>query len=188
MKKFLVCAGLLLSLGTANAQTATPPAQDAPSADAAAADSSEKTNVPMSKEDLYILSKGEVSRSRYALGTVLSIFPGFGVGHAVNKQFAKSGWIFLAGEGAAAGVMFVGVLACFGDSLFEDENKCSNSLVDIGGMTFLGFKIWEVVDAITRPPKHNARYRELVAERKGKSALFLVPRFDSVGANLVYTF
>lgn len=170
----------------APAGTSTNPAPNANQQTTSASDSAPYT--PLSEEDLYILKKGEISDSRYVFGTLLSIVPGFGVGHAVNKQFGKSGWLFLAGEGAGVGIMYVGVLACIGDNVFEDKDNCNNALIDVGVITFLGFKIWEVVDAITRPPKHNARFRELQAEKKSRNALFLVPRTDSIGANLVYTF
>jgi hypothetical protein len=101
-----------------------------------------------------------IDRGHYIAGGVLGSTIGLGIGHAVNGHYAKTGWIFSLGEGAALGA-FIGGLAT-GDTFYENgEEKLKLSTgaqvaVVAGGLAYLGFKIWEIIDVWTRPTLRQA--------------------------------
>lgn len=80
---------------------------------------------------------GEISPIRHFTGAALSILPGFGIGHTVQRRWRERGWYFTFGE-----------ITCFLIATGSGGNA-------IGGAGFVGFKIWEVVDAIHGPSQSN---------------------------------
>lgn len=116
----------------------------------------------LSPEDQDVLARGEISTGRYILGGVLSIWPGLGIGQAVQLRYMDRGWIFTVGELGSATVAVVGLAQCMGDTLVE--HTCDSSLMTLGLAGLAVFKIWEVVDAWAVPPQLNDRYRYLKAQ------------------------
>jgi len=125
--------------------------------------------VNLTESDKDILERGEISTTRYVVGGLLSIYPGFGIGQAVEKRYMERGWIFTVGEVAAIGVLAVGVSECALQSIGSSSTttNCTAGAATLGLFGFLGFKIWEVVDAWVVPLNQNDRYHELT---KGKNS------------------
>lgn len=101
-----------------------------------------------------VLKKDEgISHGRYVTGGVLGSIPGFGIGHAIQKRYAKSrAWIFTATESAAAAYLVtISLFACDGatGSRYDDCWKEHNQKVAIGSLFYWGFHIWEIVDVWT---------------------------------------
>lgn len=121
----------------------------------------------LSPEDQSILERGEISTTRYVLGGLLAIYPGLGIGHAVQYRFKDRGWIFLVGELGGSVLMVMGLAQCLGTSL--NRSSCDGSQLVLGYGLLLGFKIWEIVDAWAVPPSLNDRYRYLKGQKVGLS-------------------
>jgi hypothetical protein len=94
-----------------------------------------------------------ISKGRYVTGGVVGSVVGFGVGHAIQKRYAKShAWIFTATESAALAYIFSSTLfAC--DGLLGDQyDRCMQQVdqkVMIGSVVYWGFHIWEIFDVWT---------------------------------------
>jgi hypothetical protein len=123
--------------------------------------------IPLTSVEQDLLNSGEIADNRHVGGIVVSLFFGLGIGQAVQGRYGDTGWIFTLGETASVVALFVGVVKTIDDCFdTRDEPGCNdhstgNALL-IGGLVGLAaFRIWEVVDAITGPPRHNARVREL---------------------------
>jgi hypothetical protein len=100
-----------------------------------------------------------MSKTRYTLGGILGIYPGFGIGHAVQGRWGEDGWKMTVGELAGVSLIAVGALECMGDSL-EDaasghKSNCNSDLLTAGVVTFLVFKVWELVDVWATPVSRN---------------------------------
>lgn len=147
----------------------------------------EKKGIKLSEEDKKVLRIGEISTVRYVTGGLLGTYPvGLGIGHAIQGRYRDTGYIFTAGELASAGVVIVGALGCL--SRPDTSNgtwECSNvdEFLIVGGIvSYIGFRIWEIVDVWAVPPFHNKKFRNLKdyiekSETKPqvKSSLDLVP-------------
>ena len=114
-----------------------------------------------------LLNEGEITDGRHVGGILVSLFFGLGIGQAVQGRYGDTGWIFTVGEAASTVALIVGAVKTVDESFcpLEDRN-CdkgnSGSALLIGGLIGLvAFRIWEVADAITGPPRHNARLRDL---------------------------
>ncbi len=120
--------------------------------------------VQLSADDQELLQKGEISDGQHVGGAVVSLFFGFGIGQAVQGRYGETGWIFTIGEIASITALFVGLGQAF-DDCFEGDNTCNDNQGEtlmIGGLVgLLVFRVWEVVDAFSGPPKHNRKVREL---------------------------
>lgn len=144
----------------------------------------------LSDEDRRVLQIGEISQTRYIVGGILATYPlGFGIGHAVQGRYSDKGWIFTAGELASIAVMFAG----FGDCSYSSNRyeSCSGGLVVLGAFAFVGFRIWEAIDAWAVPPEHNRRYREIIAREPASEVTFqpgIVPLADGGMLGLRVTF
>ncbi|AHZ86215.1 hypothetical protein Bb109J_c0872 [Bdellovibrio bacteriovorus] len=117
----------------------------------------------LSESDRAILERGEISQTRYVVGGILATYPlGLGIGHAVQGRYMEKGWIFTVGELASLMVLMAGFGDCVDDA-WSSNNNCNNSggLVFAGAFGFVGFRIWEAIDAWATPPEQNRRYREL---------------------------
>lgn len=123
--------------------------------------------IQLTTDDQDLLNRGEIADGRHVGGILISLFFGFGIGQAVQGRYGDTGWIFTVGETASIVALFVGVLKTL-DDCFDNLNEhgCNNNSTGdallIGGFVGLaGFRIWEIVDAIAGPPRHNARVRQL---------------------------
>ena len=83
-----------------------------------------------------------ITKKRYITGGIMSIVPGFGIGHAIQGRWWDRGWVFslwqpflLFATGSIAGVLHFGSKDAFKSPTFW--------------AIFLAPKIWEVVDAWT---------------------------------------
>lgn len=139
---------------------------------------SENLDKNLSSEDMKVLEEGEISKFRHLTGGLLSVYPGFGLGHVVEGRYLEKGWIFTLGESASAVVAIIG-LGEMGitSALSGTSANAGSDKMLLGALCFMGFKIWEVVDAFAGPSKHNDRYREL-NKRTSKSLTF-EPVFSS---------
>lgn len=145
---------------------------------------------PLSKEDEKVLEIGEVTTTQYVVGGVLGIYPGFGLGHAVQGRYiSDNGWIFTVGEVVSLTMMMSGFTKCVGEAM-SGNKECHSNTGAFGVLGFIGFKIWEVIDVWVAPPRINKRYHEL----KGKniSELQLAPMINpenkSGGLQLSFNF
>jgi hypothetical protein len=153
-----------------------------------------KKNKPLTHEEKALVEQGEMSTSRYVIGGILGVYPGFGIGHAVQERWSEKGWIFTAGELGSLAIVVMGAASCLGEAL-EDASKdkkgdCTNAAITIGMIGFLGFKIWEVVDIWATPPAQNKKIRSLKERQQTeKQALYLSPLFyKDFGGGLGLTF
>jgi hypothetical protein len=122
--------------------------------------------VQVTADERDLLDQGEITDGRHVGGILVSLFFGLGVGQAVQGRYGDTGWIFTVGEAASMVALIVGVVKTVDDCFDLDERGCDDdstgSVLVLGGFIGLaGFRIWEVVDAITGPPRHNARLRQL---------------------------
>jgi hypothetical protein len=120
--------------------------------------------VQLTPDQLELLQKGEISEGAHVGGAAASIFLGFGVGQAVQGRYGETGWIFTVGEIASITALFIGVGQAL-DDCFDSDARCNDDKGEgliIGGLVgLLAFRVWEVVDAVGGPSKHNRKVREL---------------------------
>lgn len=120
--------------------------------------------IQLTAEEQALLSSGEISDNQYYGGAIASLFFGLGIGQAVQGRWVDTGWIFTVGEVASMTALIVGIGRSLGACGFPDEtcNTHAGESLMIGGLVGLAvFRIWEVVDAFSAPPKHNQRVRAL---------------------------
>jgi hypothetical protein len=105
---------------------------------------------------------------RGALGGVVAIFVGWGIGQAVEGRWHDTGWIFSLGESASLAAIIggaIGIVNCEGVDPAQTSCTGGDAMSGgflIGGLIALtGFRIWEVVDAFVGPSGHNERVHEL---------------------------
>jgi hypothetical protein len=67
----------------------------------------------------------------------------------------ERGWIFTLGEFAGF------ALAAVATSESDLDESVTTSLAIVGGGGLLALKVWEVVDAIRGPSRHNRRVRDI---------------------------
>ena len=94
-----------------------------------------------------------ISQGRYIVGGVAGIFPGFGIGHAIQGRYSDRGWIFTTGS-VLIPVSFYMTIFFGTASGYQPDNKfllsatyASLGLIFIG----MGIKIWEMVDVWLLP-------------------------------------
>jgi hypothetical protein len=118
---------------------------------------------PLTLEERQLLEDGEISDGQYIGGGLLSIFPGFGIGQAVQGRWSDRGYIFTLGETAAMGLVIYGISKndCFLaiDPCHDDSDGVGEFLV--GLLAYTGFRVWEIIDAWAVPPGHNRRVQNL---------------------------
>ena len=101
--------------------------------------------IEFTKDQQRILDDGIMSDASYYAGAILGTYPlGFGLGHAIQGRYSSDGWKFTLGEVASILVLFRGISDCeYG--IFSSEG-CSNDLINLGVLSLVGFRIWEIVD------------------------------------------
>jgi hypothetical protein len=115
--------------------------------------------VALTEEDRDLLESGEISDGQHLGGGIAALFVGLGVGQAVQGRWHETGWIFTLGETASMVAFMWGFFEMFNES---SQSQTRGETLFVGGMIGLaGFRIWEIVDAFTGPPAHNARLHQL---------------------------
>lgn len=120
-------------------------------------------NIKLTENDKEILEIGEISTGSYIVGGILGTYPlGFGLGHAVQGRWSQKGWIFTAGELGSLTMVVAGLLGCVDKTFSSDDcSDVENVLISTGLISFVGLRLWEIVDVWAAPPSHNRKYNEL---------------------------
>lgn len=94
-----------------------------------------------------------ISNGRYITGGVVGSVAGFGIGHAIQKRYAKSrAWIFTATESAALTYIFSSTLFACDGAMGDRYDSCMHEVdrkVQAGNVVYWGFHIWEIIDVWT---------------------------------------
>lgn len=122
--------------------------------------------IQITAEEHDLLLQGEITDGQIVGGGVLSLLVGFGVGQGVQGRWSDTGWIFTLGETASITMMLVGAVSAiddgFDDDQFDDDDEDFEvALIVTGAIGFVGFRVWEIVDAFAGPASHNDRVRRL---------------------------
>ena len=136
----------------------------------------------LTEEERRILDRGEIDDTSYIVGGIVGIYPGLGIGHAIQGRFSEKGWIFLAGELGSGAVMMVGLIGCIGDSFSRSDGRDhSCSMMTLGLLGYAGFRIWEIIDVWAAPPEHNRQYRAIKSRMAGadKPQFFIAQAHDT---------
>ncbi len=146
----------------------------------------------LTDEDRRILSVGEISSTAYIVGGLLSIYPGFGIGHAAQGRFSDKGWIFTAGELGSLALVVAGASDCWSDtssSAHSDHTCNGGDAIVLGLVGYIGFHIWEIVDAWVAPSQINNHYRSLRGQTNQSSLQpIFAPTKDGAVAGFRVTF
>lgn len=118
--------------------------------------------VELTPEEHELLAEGEIDSVRHIGGGIVAYAFGFGIGQAVQGRYTDTGYIFTIGEAGSAGAFIVGIEPCV------DDDNCT--LLIVGAVSLIGFRIWEVVDAFAGPARHNRRVRA-VRRKAGQQQL-----------------
>lgn len=159
----------------------------------------QKKDIQLTEKDKAILEIGEISTARYITGGILGTYPiGLGIGHAVQGRWSEDGKIFTFGQLASLGLVIGGALSCIDGASHDNDWSCSsfdNTLIIVGAVSFVGLRIWEIVDVWAVPPSHNSKFNQLKKyineSKQTKASLDLVPVFSprmGQGLGLKYTF
>jgi hypothetical protein len=108
-----------------------------------------------------------ISNVRLAGAAVVSVYLGLGVGHAIIG-YSKAGRFFLGTQG-------VGALATAAGIVMGGE-----TLAWSGATIYVGSRLWEVVDLLSRAIRHNAKVAggERMLEAAKKPRLSVIPVID----------
>lgn len=159
-------------------------------ASAPAPRASEAASAYLDEEDRRVLRIGEISQTRYIVGGILGTYPlGLGIGHAVQGRYSDKGWIFTVGELGSMAVFLAGIGDCW-SAVNSRYEACNGGLMTLGFASYVGFRIWEIVDVWAAPPEINRRYRELKLQMKPTVSFspLLAPTKDGAIAGFRMTF
>jgi len=143
----------------------------------------------LSRDELAILERGPISQTEHVAGGAVATFLGWGVGHAIQGRWGSKGWMFTLGEGVSFAALVVGIESCHDSWDFEHDCSGSDSVALLGFFSYLGFRVWEAVDAWVGPSAHNNRYydlRNLTEPRR--VSFFAVPTRQGGLAGIQYRF
>lgn len=119
----------------------------------------------LTPEEQELLAEGEISDGAHVGGALLSIFIGFGSGQAVQGRWGDTGWIFTLGEIGALALIIYGAEQAASNDCFYDDPGCDEDAgglpITVGLIGYLVLHVWEIVDAIGGPSRHNRRVRNL---------------------------
>ena len=164
---------------------------------AVAADADDDTDDDKPQRHTYKYSLIGMDRHQYLVGGVTSTVVGYGIGHAVQGRYWQDGWVFTAGELAANVLTAVSIAPCRDDffstsdiSINKRLGKCNKAGLIAAPLIFVGFRIWETVDAWLTP---NPDLKEHLFGRERKVSslqLSYAPPFQGgLGSlNLSYSF
>lgn len=144
--------------------------------------------VQLTLDEQFLLERGYISDGQQVGGTVVAIFFGFGVGHAVQGRFMERGYLFAIGDAVMAAVMINGMAklyyCVYNDCSRAEEDSMIRWLV-IGSIGGGIVRTWEVVDAAVGPTTHNRKLRDLEIRLGRRAPLYtrmtpyLAPAHDS---------
>ena len=139
----------------------------------------------LTKNDHKLLDVGEIGQAQYVIGGLLGTFWGFGIGQAVQNRWTYDGWKFTVGELGGLTAFGIGFGMCVGtivenvaDGIANpysptiknrDCSTASGVLMIGGALAFLGFRVWEIVDAWVTPQSYNRDLSELKNRMNGKA-------------------
>lgn len=123
----------------------------------------------LTAQEARLLERGEINKARYVIGGILASSYGFGIGHTVQGRWLEKGWVFTTGEVSSLALMLYGFWDLDRSSwcrTSEFGTECGDRsrgrALILGGLaTFLGFHIWEAVDAWATPMAQAGRLRTL---------------------------
>lgn len=124
------------------------------------AESSNLSNLSVS--DIETFQEGEISTLSTIGGGLVGTGFGLGLGHLVIGKYGEMGWVFTVGEIASAAAMSMGAAQLATGVFYGDDGGAD--LLWIGMASYVGFRIWEIIDVWTRPGRHNRRYRAIQAK------------------------
>lgn len=144
--------------------------------------------VTLTKREKRVARIGHISSGRQVSGGILGTYPlGFGMGHALQNRWQDDGKFFTYTQLGAVGLMLA-TGDCVGKVFERDDNDCGGPqevLLLVGVVSFIGLRIWEIVDVWTAPAKQNRRYQHLrerletmpnpVVPKEPKASLYLMP-------------
>jgi hypothetical protein len=129
--------------------------------------------VVLSREDWKLLERKELSKARYVVGGIVASYIGLGLGHTVQGRWLEKGWVFTLGESAGLAMTVVGlsqVLTAADCAPVEPgaPSRCPSHNRRLGGgllvaglVTYVGFRVWDAVDAWGTPHRQRQRARLL---------------------------
>lgn len=143
----------------------------------------------LSAEDRKILREGEISAGQHIGGSILAFYPGLGVGHAVQGRYSEIGWKFTVAEIGFVTLIISSLSSCTDGSLFTSESGCVDSgRFSLGLVGYAVAHIWEIVDAITGPIKHNDRYRSLTLNQAMRYQILPKINVAEQSAGLIFSY
>lgn len=122
----------------------------------------------LTADERALLERGEIGEGARLGGVVASVVFGLGTGQAIQGRWKERGWIFTVGELAGFG------LAAVAASESDLDQDVITAMAIVGWSSFLGLHVWEVVDAVTVPRRHNRRVRE-ARRRAGYRPTYVLP-------------
>ena len=157
-----------------------------------------KKNIELTDKDVAILETGEISTTRYIIGGVIGTYPiGLGLGHAIQGRWSEQGYIYTWGQLGSLAAIVLGAGSCIDGDNWECTGA-EQALITIGVISYVGLRLWEIVDVWAAPPSHNLKHRNLKkyidegkVEPKVKASLDLVPIINprmGQGLGLNYVF
>ena len=112
--------------------------------------------------------------SKIWLGIPASVFVGYGLGHAVQKRYKDTGWIYTVVEGTGTLLVFLTLGDCASkDSSCQDQRQKTG---DVGRVLWFGGRLVEAIDSSVWSYNYYQRTHQEIS---------LLPQKD--GASLVWS-
>jgi hypothetical protein len=102
------------------------------------------------------LSSGDSSEEAGLRAAIAVFEPTFGLGQLLQGRYARTGYIATVGELGSLSIAFAGALSCF-DTPDCSATGAARTLIVIGGIGYLGFRLWEIADLWAGPFIENRR-------------------------------
>ncbi len=139
----------------------------------------------LTMEERELLLAGEITQTETFGGLALSLWLGFGIGHAVQGRYLTTGWKFTLGEVASFTGIMIG-LAMTMDPYGDNRRNLSGEdllLVSVASLVIL--RVWEAIDTVVGPGIHNRKVRAARWKAQGYPGngygLYLAPTQDRNG-------
>lgn len=102
---------------------------------------------------------GYIKPPEHLVGAVLGVFPGFGLGHAIQGRYAPVGGLYAAAEVAGIFMLFTTAYSTAG---CEHVNRCYGpyALAGASALFLVGAKLSEIYDVIVEPFNINKKYKK----------------------------
>lgn len=96
--------------------------------------------------------QSSITHAREVTGPIVGTVVGLGTGHLIEGRWLDKGWIFTAGETAGLALFASGFRCETVAGTYKDTTECNaNTFATLGGITFLAFRIWQIVDLWATP-------------------------------------